>query len=215
MKGKNLILNQKTHSIVFVIVIVLFSLLFSISALLYPNIFTLTTNWISDLGNPLKNVKGYMVFNIAVVITGAALQIHFYYLIYHIPFTKPWARITIAFLLHSGGLGFALIGIFHDLIQPIHDILAGIAFGSMALGYFLLQFALLRLRYLKQMNFNITVFALVYIQFYTILIAFIIIPVIRGLSFYDFIIWEWMTFFSLFMLIIGNFYLIHNNRGER
>jgi hypothetical protein len=105
--------------------------------------FSMNSVWISNLGNPDLAVKSVTVFNIGIFCSLFFFMAHFLYLFHELPFKHNWFKRWIMLLLYAGAIGFCAISIFTDNIQPIHDIMAGFAFGGLGLGYLFLDFRIM------------------------------------------------------------------------
>ena len=143
--------TKKKHSILFNIMLIWVLGYFLLSIAIYSrsNPFSIHEVWISSLGNPVLGNKCDPVFNIGVFLTMVFLIFHYLFMFRILPIKHIWTRLPLQFLFFLGALGFGGISIFTDNIQPIHDILAGFAFGGLGLGYLLLDLLYIRWAILK------------------------------------------------------------------
>lgn len=170
--------------------------------------FSITTTWISALGNPAEEVLSIYLFNPGMALTLVFTLPHYYYLYFRIPIKNRVLKIISTGLLVLGGLGFGLIGCFPDTIQPIHDIVASIYFGAMWLGYIVVDLIYIvyglkcvrgesenKNQISKRVYIFIVISAILALVFLCIGDGTFCIKYLAG-NMTGIVIWEWLAFFS-------------------
>ena len=170
--------------------------------------FSITTVWISALGNPAEDVASVYLFNPGMFLTLFFIVPHYYYLYFRIPIKNTFFKIFSTVLLVLGALGFGLIGAFPDTIQPVHDIVASIYFGAMGVGYVVVDlfYIIYGLRCVmgarvdenqvtKRTGLFIVISAILSLLFLAIGDGTFIVKYLSG-NMTGIVIWEWLAFFS-------------------
>ncbi len=196
-------LDKRRHGI-FLFGLLVFSLICHIWAIaVSPEPFSFRETWISTLGHPLHNPLGYVVYNIWFVSTGLLLIPHFLYLFRRLGEGLKGLQKFILFLWILGTVSFGAIGIVHDMIQPLHDSIAAVAFVGLSLAFnlqlLLIIYQRVKGRTLRYFWIAVILLALV-ILFWVLLFS---IPIPRNIDYGDYAPWEWAGFFILFGGIFG------------
>ncbi|MFX1450744.1 MAG: DUF998 domain-containing protein [Promethearchaeota archaeon] len=184
---------------------IIFFFFFSfISYLHFPITYTIFTNYVSELGNPLRNPAGATYFNIGVILTGIALIPFFIGL--HLWYSEvKWRTILIIisqFLGFSASFSVIMVGIFPEHLITAH------LFWSYLFFILLLIFTLLiSISLFTHPDFNriISLFGFVIVGLYTLFFYLVINNLFIGLNY----ILEWLMVifvFTLFGLIIFNMF---------
>jgi hypothetical protein len=176
-----------------------------------PATFSFTTVWISSLGNPALNTPSIYIFNPGVFLTGILLLLHFLDLFNSLSLKPIIVNWIFRFFLLIGAFGFAFIAIFTDNIQPIHDIMAAIAFGGLGLGYVILDgFFLFKGMQLRKKDTKLWIpIMLSTLPVMGFLICAVGVFISGGINYKAnsdwIIIWEWLAFAALAINILwGN-----------
>ena len=172
-----------------------------ISGIIFPEPFDFRDTWISALGDPTRNPYGCVIFDIGFILASIGLIpvfINYYHRLRGFP--KVFSLATLILWL-LGTITFGFIGIFHDKLQPIHDIFAAIAYVSLSLGFFMLWICF----GIFQRKIN-DIRSLLYIsltvgQLFLFWVILFLIPVRNQIDFHDFAPWEWVGTLSIIVAI--------------
>ncbi|MBN2156879.1 MAG: hypothetical protein JW776_12625 [Candidatus Lokiarchaeota archaeon] len=201
LKGKA---QKNTYILYLLTLLLIFSVLLGISIILFPFPFSFNEIWISELGDPTKNRIGCVFFDIGFIFTSLGLFPVFLNIYYRIKPIDPILRKIILGFWLVGTITFGSIGIFHDQMQPIHDIFAGISYSSLSLGFIILL--ILHIVYVHSTKPHSRFIFLLYLSigqlalFWVLLFLF---PVRNNVPFKDFAAWEWVGTISIILTIIS------------
>jgi hypothetical protein len=211
-------LDKKNHGF-FLLGLIIYTIVCHIWAIaVFPEPFSFGETWISTLGHPLRNPIGFIEYNIWFVSCGLLLIPHFLYLYRRMGKGLKWLQKIIAVIWIVGTVSFGSIGIVNDMIQPLHDNIAAIAFGGLS-GAFILQ--LLLIIYQRVKGFHLQYFWIAVTILGSIILFWVLlftIGVSRAENYGDFAPWEWGGFFVLFGAIFGMYIVypdqIHSDGKE-
>lgn len=199
IKGKA---RKKKFIIYLLSLLCFFMLCLLLSILVYPLPFSFGDTWISELGDPTKNIPfGFVIFDIGFILSSLGLIPVFLNLYYRLDSFQPVIRKIILGFWLIGDVSFGSIGILHDKMQPIHDIFSAIAFGCLSIG-FLVEWGVHIFYAIKrkssQLLFAISASIGQLALFWILLFA---IPVRNNIEFGDFAPWEWIGTLSIILTI--------------
>ena len=206
--------DSKFQKTIFIVMIGWVITYFILSMVIYAQFqpFSIESVWISSLGNPESNHSAQPVFNAGTFVTTFFFALHFVYLFHRVPIRDKAFQYFLQFLVYAGSVGFGAISIFTDNIQPIHDIMAGFAFGGLGLGYMFLDLHFLNLTSVKDLGAR----RRGYIRLIIVLsLAFLIVAVgvfiAGGVNYKQnsdwIIVWEWLAFFALCINIVVVYFI--------
>jgi len=193
-----------------------------IPVLLFPNFYSLKTNFISDLGVYLKNPLGAHVFNTGILLIGF-LTIPFTMKFYQMNENKDSKLAKISRLISIfGALGFILVGIFPSNINIPHLIGAFMVF----FGYYLVAnidlIILIRKRIKSEeirsktrpLGIFYIVFNLIAFQFSFSVILAMFYPnhILHSYGLFSSSLWEWIFFFTIMIWL--NVHFISNSKTK-
>ena len=179
-----------------------FILCMLLSILVYPLSFSFGDTWISELGDPTKNIPfGYIVFDIGFILSSIGLIPVFLNIYRRLSPFHPFVKNTLLGFWILGVLSFGSIGILHDKIQPIHDIFSAIAFSCLSIGFlaewgFHIYYAIKNKKSQDLLAISLSIGQLA--LFWILLFSF---PVRKNIEFGDFAPWEWIGTSSIILTI--------------
>ncbi len=187
------------------IISILFFFIFSYIAYLhFPINYSIFTNYVSELGNSLRNPSGAIYFNIGVILTGIALFPFFIGL--YLWYSEVTWRTTLIIISQLFGFGAAfsviMVGFFPEHLITAH------LFWSYLFFIMLLIFTLLiSISLFTHPDFNriISIFGFVIVALYVLFFYLVINNLFIGLNY----ILEWLMvifIFTLFGLITLNMF---------
>jgi len=193
---------KRTYIIYLIILLGFFTMCLLLSILSYPLPFSFGDTWISELGDPTKNIIfGFLIFDIGFILASIGLIPVFLNFYYRLSSFHPIIRKILLGVWLLGDASFGSIGILHDKMQPIHDIFSAIAFGCLSIG-FLVQWGV-HIYYASKQKTSQSLLAISLsigqlALFWILLFA---IPVRNNIEFGDFAPWEWVGILSIILTI--------------
>ncbi len=198
LRGKS---SKRTYTFFSLGLLGIFILALVISGIIFPEQFDFRDTWISALGDPTRNPYGCIIFDVGFILTSMGLIpvfLNYYHRLQGFPKVYSLANLSLWIL---GTITFGFIGIFHDKIQPIHDIFAAIAYVSLSLGFFMLWlgFGIFQ-RNIKEKR-SLLFISLSVGQVLLFWILLFLLPVRNQIDFHDFAPWEWGGTISIIVAI--------------
>lgn len=194
--------SNRNYSLYLLFLLGFFSTCLLISGIIFPLPFSFRDTWISELGDPTKNLPfGYLIFDIGFILTSLGLIplfINFFFRLDSFRLIIRWILFGVWII---GTISFGSIGILHDKIQPIHDIFSGIAFASLSIGFILLWIIYIIRSIIKKKSQSLLAISLSIGQLALFWILLFVIPVRNNIEFGDFAPWEWIGTFSIIISI--------------
>jgi hypothetical protein len=194
--------TKRTYIYYLLILLGFFVICLFLSIITYPLPFSFGDTWISELGDPTKNVPfGFVIFDIGFILASIGLIpvfLNFYYRLYSF---HPIIRKILLGLWLLGDISFGSIGILHDKMQPIHDIFSGIAFGCLSIGFLVQWIVHLAYAVIRKTSQSLLAISLSIGQLALFWILLFAIPVRNNIEFRDFAPWEWIGTLSIILTI--------------
>lgn len=183
-----------------------------VSALLYPEGFSMLTVYISYLGGKEENPTGYWVYNTCAFLTGILLIPQGIYTYRRLTPTMKVVSFIGCLAMIEGSIGFALIGIWYQGTPGEgHAITTWMAFGGFGIAAVFLLISLIGKRIQKYGWPKVWQLFLIYGQLFAILIVAEIFNnheyLFDGLGldpgFFKDKFWEWWYMFTVIFWLIG------------
>ncbi|MHA1339851.1 MAG: hypothetical protein ACTSRZ_06995 [Promethearchaeota archaeon] len=145
-----------------ILILIILLLTFSIAMILFPTSYSIKINQISELGGKFYNPKGYVIFNIGLILSGLLLIPCCMFFRRSLNLSAIKSKIILIFtklgiiFLNISAIGFSLVGIFRaDWIYSMHIVAAIMAIGGIIFSaIFLLPIFIIKSKTLKKFSSN-------------------------------------------------------------
>ncbi|MHA1684693.1 MAG: DUF998 domain-containing protein [Promethearchaeota archaeon] len=203
-------LEEKEHGFYLIFLGIPSALLLIATISMYDG-FSFMDVWVSALGNPDLNPRAWWLFSILLVTVGTLLFPHFMSIFNHLHRIVPRLAIVMMMFLVTSQIGMVGVGLFNETMGVIHDIVAIMAFGGMAVVILMAAGMFSIIIYKKGLKDAALIrsFVVVYACVFTFVSIMAREFVIHGFVRQDLDFAEWMAFFAIFTWIFGVYFLIY------
>ena len=185
------------------VAIIVFVLCASASAIVYNGQYRPWSNYISDLGNPIKNPSGHLIFDAGCILSGLALALA----VYGFSLWKTsdaWQNKQIRIAQYCGyimAFSIAMVGVFSQDQHMLHVFWAGLFFILLMVFMLLIHFALRSHRqYMKWIQYYIIALIIIDVIYLLTYVLKIQAPILEWLAVVGGLLWIGLVGYNTFKI---------------